>query len=242
MPTQVKEEEGEGGRRGLPPIEDIKENSRQDSGEPFDPFHDGGDESTWNDPGAYYDQAPPARPAPVSAVLAPWEREGEEREGEALHVGDDVGTKLNSHEQKEDGLGDMGGDEDCTGSAYMDTTQFLRTNMPMCGRHSPQDPCFSTDETLGLPFTDESEDADSTPTGGVMTSGECGQYDFPTALASFPVNSRDGPAKRDVGDEGHDTRAGQYMAYYTCVYLCTCTRVLCTCTYYMYRDECFMYC
>ena len=217
IPTQVEEEEEEG-KGGRQPHEDSQENSRQDSGEQFDPFRDGADDSTWSDPCAFYDQAPPARLAPV------WERgkEGEE-EGKGHLVDKDMGTKVsrnNVHEEKEDGLGDVGGDEDCTGSAYMDTTQFLRTNV---GRNSPLEQCFTSDETSCPQHTDEREDTQTTPPGRNVVPGECGQYDFPTALAAYPINSRDGPpTKRDVVDESLDTKppvVGQCRVYCTCTCL-----------------------
>ena len=173
------------------------------SEEQFDPFSDGTD-SAWNDPEAFYDRPPPARPAHIpSAVPAPSWNSDRAGEGDGSQKEDGHGPMLslsvNTHGEEDE-------PEDTTGgSAYMDTSQFLRRDL------TASDPA-----PVGL---SEDTERSVTPTEG-CTEGASrdlhvgsydGPYDFPSALASFPASRE----KREGMDEGQ-----------SCMTSCTCT---CTC-------------
>ena len=174
-------------------------NPVQDIEEPIDPFSDGSN-AVWDDPESFYDRPPPARPI-VQVGQGPEEGvEGQRDAGETA---------------------DTTGDDDCTGgSAYMDTSQFLRTKAPvLCGQPGI-DPYF-TGEDLPVPVPvpgqpDEREDQ-ITPTGEDDIPGGFGPYDFPAALANYPTAAGRGgekplPVKREGGEEGQETGAASQTA------------------------------
>ena len=227
VPQESPTEETTEDDKPSPPCEESRENIRQDSGEQFDPFSMDGDNSAWSDPQAFYDH-PPARLAP-SAVPAPvWnveqEREGEREQEREQEV---QAEEERGKQHRENSLeSEHNFDDDCTGgSTYMDTSQFLRTNVPSTSGLVMEQ--YSTpEEVLGL--QEGEEDRNTTPTGyhlGNEGSGDCVPYEYPSALTKFPA-SRDGPARREMVDGGHDIRApstGQsrshlYMYMY-CIYI-----------------------
>ena len=174
-----------------------------------DPFSDGSN-AAWDDPEAFYDRPPPARPVVTTSLWgAETEKEGE---GEEVEEGSkEVGETA-----------DTTGDDDCTGgSAYMDTSQFLRTKSPMLHGAPEIDLYFSGDD---LPAQPEERDANVTPTGDDDIPRGFGPYDFPTALANFPVagghppGEQSSPGKREGGEDGHETRAASHAAGYDCFY------------------------
>ena len=171
----------------------------QDPEEAFDPF--GAEDSTWNDPHAFYDRPPPPRvapsnvPAPAAPVSAVEEREEEE-----------VGEILLEENLKEVTIDDS----DFTGgSAYMDTTQFLRTNIPTTSGSRPAEHYASPKEVLDRKMSEEEEEEE----GGEVTPTEyhsadekpddTGPYDFPIALSHFPA-SQEQAAQREAAEDSHD--------------------------------------
>ena len=187
-----------------PPPRDTHDNLGQDSREQIDPF---ADFDVSDDPQAFYDRPGPTRLAPASTPAASsWTKEQPETQNEV-----EVDTEaVVSDEILDDGEPSDGGiDDDCTGgSAYMDTTQFLRTTKEQTNFGDP----FFTSDDPQPPF-DERDDI--TPTAGDdNVLGELGPYDFPLALANFPTGGSGGstnavekPAKRDVVDESHDIKS-----------------------------------
>ena len=179
-------------------LQEATENLGRDVGETVDPF---ADESTWNDPEAFYDRPPPARPvAQLTVGPSPWGAESERDRGANSQEG-----VAKTDGSDGDNSADTTADEDCTGgSAYMDTSQFLRTNVPSGTKHSGIDPYFTPpDEQPGLVG---SPDGPSTPTGD-DTVGGFGPYDFPAALANFPSGGGGrgekgaGSGRREGGEE-----------------------------------------
>ena len=124
---------------------------------------------------------------------------------------------------------DGGVDDDCTGgSAYMDTSQFLRTKVPvLCSQQQhhqpagPLDPFFTLDD--GSPFSDEKED-NLTPTeiGEGRVSAEFGPYEFPSALANYPTSHGGDGVEKTARREGVDEikpAAGQSVVYLSCSWM-----------------------
>ena len=192
-------------------------NTGQEIGEPVDPF---GDSAAWDDPEAFYDRPPPARPIPA---VSPWGVEPEREGGGGGRVEEggqgrrEVGDTL-----------DTTGDDDCTGgSAYMDTSQFLRTKAPMVCGQPGIDPYFTPDDLPGGAADEEHEER-TTPTGDEETPVGFGPYDFPSALANYPAGGgrpgeKHSPGKREGGEDGHDSRAAAHAAGLSyCVCVCVC--------------------
>ena len=176
-------------------------------GKQFDPFGDSSD-AAWSDPEAFYDRPPPPimAPAAAAAPTAVWNSEGErEGEGEAGPGENEqlVHTNNSLAIQEIDESGEVANDDDTTGgSAYIDTSEFLRTRaQPGCNWPSEQG--FLSDD----PFV---EGDDLTPT--CHSEGVLGQYEFPAALANFP-NSRDG---KPVGAEDCLDSKHQQIGQFTC--------------------------
>ena len=192
-----------------PETDTLKEatvNPGHDIEELVDPFSDGSN-AAWDDPEAFYDRPPPTRPV---VRTTSWGAETE-KEGEGERV-EEVGEG-----GKEEGeTADTTGDDDCTGgSAYMDTSQFLRTKAPTLYGQPEVDPYSSGDD---LPGQAEERDEITTPTGEEDIPRGFGPYDFPTALANFPVaggrppGEKSSPGKREGGEDGHDIRAASHAA------------------------------
>lgn len=184
------------------PHNEDNQTGRQDSGDQFDPFteEEGGD-SIWSDPMAFYDRPPPARTAAPIPPPRDHEREREQEIQAKDERRENQGGEgsVNGDESS----GDANIDDDCTGgSAYMDTSQFLRTNIPSSSKLLNQ---FGAEEMLGLQLSDARHEEDATPVNSEEGSGDVGQYDFPSALANFPTN-RDVPTKREVVDDGLDVK------------------------------------
>ena len=180
---------------------------RQDSGEQFDPFtEEEGADSTWVDPMGFYDRPQPARTA---APIPP------PRDQRELEIGAKEERRYNQGGENSvngDESGDANADDDCTGgSAYMDTTQFLRTNVPSSSKLK-----FSTaEEMLSLQLSDARDEDITTPINSDEGPGEVGQYDFPSALANFPTN-RDVPTKKEIVDDGLDGRSSSHTSECMC--------------------------
>ena len=212
-PDSSTQEETEALRKPLGETQETQ-TGRQESGEQFDPFtEDEGADSTWSDPMAFYDRPQPARPA--VPIPPPRDHEREQEIGAKDERRDNQGgeNSVNGDESSSD----ANADDDCTGgSAYMDTSQFLRTNVPSSSK------LFSTaDEMLSLQLCDARHEDNTTPINSDEGPGELGQYDFPSALANFPTN-RDVPTKREVVDDGLDSRSSSHSS--ECISECLCSR------------------
>lgn len=197
-----QKDEAEGGRLQVRDLK--KEGPNQEPsdfvGDPFtkratDPFSEdpfSTESSTWNDPAAFYDRPPPPRPLPSGPQ--PWE---EEEPSQLEEAEKDMAL--------EDSTSDFTG-----GSAYMDTTQFLRREGLLPLEKSVEQ--YALAEEV-LQIQQEGEEARSDRETMPMHSysvqddpiDDPGQYEFPSALSRFPVT-------REGSEEGHMSTKSQHTA------------------------------
>ena len=198
-PPAISETEAE------PPLIEGVEIPGQDIGQPVDPFADG-DTAAWeDDPEAFYDRPPPARPL-APPTTSPWGAESD-REG----ISEEGVPRGDGRSEGSDDTADTTADDDCTGgSAYMDTSQFLRTKCSGGGEGGggggrQMDPYLSPEDQPSPP---DGLDEPSTPTGDEVP-GEFGPYDFPSALANFPPAAGGGGGRGEKQQVAGGEEAGR---------------------------------
>ena len=189
-------DEAEAGRLQMRDLK--KEGHNQESsefvGDPFtkratDPFSEdpfSTESATWNDPAAFYDRPPP--PRSLASGHQPWE---EEEPNQLEEAEKDMAL--------EDSTSDFTG-----GSAYMDTSQFLRREG--LSVEKPVEQYALAEEVLRIQQEGEEAhlDRETAPTHSYSVQDDPiddpGQYEFPSALSRFPVT-------REGSEEGHMSTA-----------------------------------